>query len=97
MVHNLGIYAWVLFIELLWGTGIKIIPRIYITAEKLSKINNVAALGRLGKNKIKTTKKPQVFWADITDMFGMDLESAKAHSKGSKYIEHVKLREKSLD
>lgn len=77
MVHNLGINAWVLFIELLWGTRIKIIPRIYTTAEKLSKINNVAPPGRLGKHKTKQTKNPWVFWADITDMFGMDLVMQK--------------------
>lgn len=85
MVHNLGINAWVLFIELLWGTRIKIIPRIYTTAEKLSKINNVAPPGRLGKHKTKQTKNPWVFWADITAMFGMDLVSAKAQ-KGANLL-----------
>lgn len=54
-------------------TRIKIILRIYTTAEKLNKINNVAAPGCLEKNK----KIKIVFCADITDVLGMDLIRAR--------------------
>lgn len=52
-------------------TRIKIILKIYTTAEKVNKINSVAALDCLEQKK-----KTQLFCADITDVRGMGLVTA---------------------